>query len=337
MPDIAKSMELLALKSQLSLYQQAVINKKQPRPQPDLAFRLLWVFLSKHMAGWKSLLLVVKPDTVIRWHRIAFRKYWKFKSRKRGRPQISQQTIALIKRIHNENPLLSPEKIHEQLVLLAVSDAPAPNTIAKYLPKLRKPPTEKQLQSWKAFLHNHNTWSMDFCVVPTISFKVLYAFIIVGHARRRIEHFAVTSSASAQWTIQQIRNATPFGKQPKYLLHDNEPAFTSDDFQTFLASANIQSVRTSFHSPWQNAICERTVGILRQELLNHIIPLDEKHLYRLLHEYVTKYYNPHRTHQGIGCQTPDISPRPQETKAANTTLISEEVLGGLYHSYQKVA
>jgi len=111
----------------------------------------------------------------------------------------------------------------------------------------------------------------------------------------------------------------------------------TDDFQTGLASANIQSVRTSFHSPWQNAICERTVGILRQELLNHIVPLGEKHLYRLLHEYVTKYYNPHRTHQGIGCQTPDISPRPQETKAANTTLISEEVLGGLYHSYQKVA
>ena len=335
MSSASKNLELIALKSQLSFYEQAVINHKVPKPRLDPFFRSLWVALSKCLTDWKSLLVVVKPETVIGWHRGCFKFFWKLKSRRRGRPCISPGTIALIKRIHKENPLLSPEKIHELLINLSVKDAPSPNTIAKYLPAIRKPPSQKQSHSWKAFLKNHNVWSMDFFVVPTINFKILYVFIIVSHARRRIEYFNVTDSPSSIWVVQQIREATPFGHQPKYLLHDNDPVFTSRCFQQFLSNANIQSVRTAFHSPWQNGICERANGILRQNLLNHMIPFSKNHLYHLLYEYITKYYNPHRTHQGIGGETPDVSIHPTETIIANTNLVSEEILGGLYHSYQK--
>ncbi len=214
--------------------------------------------------GWKSALFLVKPETVIGWHRKAFKFYWMIKSKKSGRPKISRQTIALIKRIHKENPLLSPEKIYERLVDLTVIDAPSPNTISKYIPKIRKPPSEKQKQSWKTFLKNHRKeiWAMDFFTVPTLYFKVLYVFILISHDRRKIEHFAVTTNPTSEWVAQQIREATPFGNTPKYLIHDNDTIFTSRELKNFLENANVKAKKTGFKCPWQNGICERTVGIL---------------------------------------------------------------------------
>lgn len=178
---------------------------------------------------------------------------------------------------------------------------------------------------------------MDFFVVPTFCFKVLYVLIIISHDRRKIEHFAVTSNPCSAWVAQQIREATPYGEVPKYLLHDNDSIFRSKAFQEFLSNAQICSKKTSFHSPWQNGICERTVGIIRAELLNHIVPINQRHLEYLLKEYVNHYYNTVRTHQGIGCNTPILSDKPPETRISETILASESILGGLYHSYQKVA
>jgi transposase InsO family protein len=140
---------------------------------------------------------------------------------------------------------------------------------------------------------------MDFLTVSTIYFKILYVLIIVSHDRREIKHFAVTRHPSSTWVIQQLREVMPFGVQPEYLIHDNDRIFTSKDLQEFLINTKIQSVRTSYHSPWQNGICERTVGIVRRELLDHVIPFNEKHLWYLLDEYINQYYNPSRTHQGI--------------------------------------
>ena len=328
--------ENMILRSQLSQYQEQVINGKRPKRRVSHAFRVFMVMMTKLYPDWKSALIIVKPETVIRWQKNWFKFYWWLKSRKRGRPKISMKTIALIKRIHKENPLRSPEKIHEMLVDLNVTDAPAPNTIAKYLPSIRRPPSEKQLQSWRTFLKNENVWSIDFFIAPTIRFQILYVFIIVNHARRRIEQFGVTAHPTAEWVAQQIRNAT-FDKQPKYLLHDNDSVFTADYFQRFLANRHIKSVRTAYHAPWQNGICERTVGIIRQEILNHIIPINEEHLRKILHQYIFKYYNPHRTHQGLGGQTPYRAKRPSETTMAETSLSSTEILGGLYHTYRKVA
>ena len=339
MSNETKDLEILALRSQLAMVQKDIIMGKISKPCFKPALRCLWVLLSKFFPNWKSSLILVKPETVIGWHRNAFKFFWKLKSKKAGRPKISLKTIALIKRIHKENPLLSPEKIHEQLVNLGVVDVPAPNTIKKYIPKIRKSPTDKQKQSWTTFLKNHSKeiWAMDFFVVPTLCFQVLYVFFIISHDHRKIEHFAVTANPSSAWVAQQIREATPYGETPQYLIHDNDCIFRARSLQQFLKNTNIKSKRTGFHCPWQNGICERTVGILRQELLNHIIPFNKKHLERLLREYIGKYYNPTRTHQGINCQTPILSDKPVKTVAETTVLESEPILNGLYHRYKKVA
>ena len=332
----AVARENVFLRNQNSLYQQQVENGKLPKPKATPKFRLLAVIMSKMHKDWKSLMVAFKPETVIRWSHRKYKSFWREKSIP-GRPCISRQTIALIKRIHKDNPLLSPEKIHELLINLNITDAPAPNTIAKYFPVTRRPPSEKQLQSWLTFIKNHNLWSMDFFIIPTIKFQILHVLVIVSNARRKIEHIAVTANPNAIWTAQQIRNATPYGKQPKYLLHDNDPIFKSIYFQNFLSNSNIESIHTAYKSPWQNPIAERMVGIIRQNILNHIIPINEKHLSRILNEYVNDYYNSHRTHQGIGGQTPDKSPVLPETTCAETKLVSTPILGGLYRTYQKVA
>ncbi|MHB8963582.1 MAG: integrase core domain-containing protein [Saccharofermentanales bacterium] len=334
-----KDIEIVALRSQLALCHQQILNHKMKKPLPTPAFRQLWVLISKLSRDWESYLILIKPDTVISWHKKAFKFYWMKKSKKPGRPKISPATIALIKRIHKENPLLSPEKIHEKLVDLSVLDAPSPNTIAKYIKNLRKPPGAKQKQTWRTFMDNHSkgVWAMDFCVVPTICFKVLYVFIIISHDRRRIEHFAVTSNPTTAWVIQQIREATPYGEVPEYMIHDNDSILTAGSLQSLFASSNIKVKKTSYRSPWQNGICERVIGILRAELLNHVIPLNEKHLKYLLRQYFQKYYHTERTHQGINCQTPiSVNKRPG-TLSKDTVLDPTPILGGLYHSYKKAA
>jgi len=178
---------------------------------------------------------------------------------------------------------------------------------------------------------------MDFFTVPTLFFKVLYVFIIINHEKRKIEQFGITTNPNLEWVKQQIRNATPFDHKPKYLIHDNDPVFVCDSFQDFLAASDIKSIRTSKGSPWQNGIAERAIGIIRQELLDYIIPFNERHLYRLLNEYINDYYNTHRTHQGIDGKTPIPLPEYLPTEAAKTKLKATPVLGGLYHTYKKIA
>jgi putative transposase len=331
-------MENIAPRSQLALYVQRYEKQQLPKPRPTPAFRQLWVFLSKYLENWGDYLVVVKPETVIKWHRTAFKLYWKQKSMKLGRQKTSSETISLIKKVHKENPLLSPEKIHEKLQLLGIKNAPAPNTIAKYIPSTRKTPTEKQIQSWKTFLKNHQstTWATDFLTIPTLTFGVLYVLVIIDHQTRKIISFGVTYHPTAQWTIQQFRNATPFGDVPKYLVHDNDPIFRSKAFQRFLSSSGITSKKTSYRSPWQNPYAERVIGTIKRELLDHIIPFNQLHLHKLLHEYINDYYT-NRTHQGIEGKTPIASPVYLPTLAAETNLEATPVLNGLYHTYKKVA
>ena len=178
---------------------------------------------------------------------------------------------------------------------------------------------------------------MDYFVVPTLFFKMLYVLIIINHGSRKIEHFAVTTNPNLDWVKQQIRNATPYNHKPKYLMHDNDAVFVCEEFKTFLSDSGIKSKRTSYYSPWQNGIAERVNGIIRQELTNHIIPINEAHLYRVLKEYINDYYNTHRTHQGIDCKTPIPLPKYKPTNIIESRLISKPVLNGLYHTYKKVA
>jgi len=337
MTEAQKDLEILALRSQLAILQEHMLNQKITKPRVTMYFRRLWIFLSRVYPNWKDALVIVKPETVIGWHKKAFKLYWRRKS-KGGRPKISPATIALIKRIHKENPTLSPEKIHERLVALHIDNAPAPNTIAKYIRSKRTQPTEKQKQSWQSFLCNYasDIWAMDFAVVPTLAFKPLYVFLLISHGRRKIKHFAVTDHPNASWLIQQIRNATAFSHQPKYLLHDNGQPFKEQSFQQFLSRINIKSKSITPYSPWQNGICERLIGIIRRDLLDHVIPLNQNHLERLLAEYV-HYYNNVRTHQALGGETPVKSAPPPLSLAENTKLTTKPILGGLYHEYQKAA
>lgn len=335
----ATKLENIALRSQLASYVHHFEKENFPKPCPTPAFRQLWVFLSKHLENWRNSLVMVKPDTVIRWHRTAFKFYWKQKSKKLGRPTISTATIHLIERVHKENPLLSPEKIHERLRILGIDKPPAPNTIAKYLPSTRKPPSEKQVQSWKTFLQNHQqeTWATDFFTIPTLTFNVFYVLVIIHHKTRKIIHFGVTTNPTAEWTIQQFRNATPYGKAPKYLIHDNDPIFCSKAFQAFLQSSSITAKKTAYRSPWQNAYAERVIGTIKRELLDQVIPMNEQHLHSLLTEYIEDYYNTDRTHQGINGKTPIPSPVYLPTSVEDTKLEATPVLNGLFHTYKKVA
>ncbi len=336
---LKKEFEIIALRSNLALVHQDIKTGKRPKPKATPAFRQLWVFLSKYYPDWESVSVHFQPATVKKWHEQIRKWHWAKKSKRIGRPPISQEVIDLIKEIHQGNTLLSPEKIREELLLLSITDAPSPNTIAKYLPSTRNPPTEKQIQSWKMFLKNHapDTWGADFFTVSTLFFKIHYVMVIINHGTRKIEHIAVTTNPNVFWLMQQFRNATPYDHKPKYLVHDNDAVFTSKDFQRFLAASGIKSKKTSIKSPWQNPYAERVIGTLRRELLDHIIPINEKHLHYLLHEYVHKYYNPHRTHQGLNGQTPIPTPEYKPTTAAETKLKSTPVLGGLYHTYKKVA
>lgn len=337
--DQALRLENLALRSQLELYQLEVEKHNLKKPASTPAFRQLWVFLSKTLENWEEVLMIFKPKTVIKWHRTAFKWYWAKKSKRTGRPKLAPETIQLIKRIHEENPLLSPEKLQEKLYQIGIQKPPAPNTIAKYLPHIRKPPSKKQLQSWKTFIQNHHSdiWATDFLTIPTIGFKIMYVLVIIEHRTRKIISFGVTTNPTAEWTVQQFRNATPYGLAPKYLIHDNDPIFRSHAFQRFLKSSEIISKRTSYRSPWQNPYAERVIGIIKRELLDHLIPLNQMHLYRVIHEYVHHYYNPHRTHQGLDGQTPIPSPVYLPSKVAKTKIKATPILNGLYHSYKKVA
>ena len=332
-------LESIALRSQLAHYQQRFEKQQLPKPTPTPAFRQLWVILSKYLVTWKFHLILAKPNTVIGWHRTAFKLHWTRKSSKLGRPRISSETIKLIKRVHHDNPLLSPEKIHEKLQQLGIEKPPAPNTIAKYIPSIRKTPTEKQIQSWKTFLKNHQsvTWATDFFTIPTLTFKIHYVLVIIDHRTRKIISFGVTYNPTAEWTVQQFRNSTPFDEAPKYLIHDNDSIFRSKAFQRFLSSSGITPKRTAYRSPWQNAYAERVIGTIKLELLDLIIPLNQLHLHKILNEYIKGYYNTNRTHQGLEGKTPIPSPVNLLTTAAETKLEATPVLNGLYHTYKKLA
>ncbi len=264
--------------------------------------------------------------------------YWRYKSRPRnGRPTVSADLRRLIRRIAAENPLWSPERIHDQLVDLGFNP-PSPNTIRRYLPK----PTRNEgrpSQAWKTFISNHMdvTWAIDLFVVPTLAFRLLYVFVVVSHERRQIVHFGITHHPTMLWLVQRLREATSFGIQPDYIIRDNDRIY-GHATPAFLKNCGIEEVRTAFQSPWQNPYAERAIGTLRRELLDHVIPLNEKHLHRLLNEYIGKYYHTVRTHSSLRCRPPLAdSSAIRRRLSPDAMLASEPILGGLYHNYEAKA
>ena len=326
---------LLAAESQLAECKRCIIQRQAPKPRFTNSFRLLWVVLSKVWAPWQKAAHLMQPATVVKWHRSAFRLYWRWKSRPRyGRPPISEEMRALIRRLSTENPLWGAGRIRDTLILLGF-DVPCEDTIRKYMVKPRRP--QDRATSWLAFLHNHVdvSWAMDFFTVATADFRFLYVFVVMHHGRRRVIHLATTYNPSMEWVIQQLREATPFGRQPKYMFRDNDGIY-GHGVRAFLGSCGIKEVRTAYQSPWQNPYVERFIGTLRRELLDHVIVFSENHLRRLLKEYIEDYYHLTRPHQGLDGDTPIPSNRLMR-KEYPTKLVSIPICGGLHHRYEREA
>jgi transposase InsO family protein len=313
----------LALRQQLAIYAQ---NRARPRLSPfDRAF---WVALSRCWPRWKEHLVVVRPETVVRWHRQGFRRYWRSISTPGpGRPPISGETRALIIRMGTENGW-GARKIQAELTKLGVRIGLA--TVSRYMPKTAPDPSRQQ--RWTTFLRNHKDviTGMDFFVVPTVRFRLLYVWFVIDHGRRKILHFNVTANPSACWVIQQLREAFPDERTHRFMIYDNDSIF-SPAVTHAIESFGMDRKRTAFRSPWQNGTAERVVGSIRRELLDHVVVLGEDHLRRLLREYVD-YYNAECVHTSIA-DAPigrPVESRPTE----HAEVIGIPRVGGLHHRYR---
>ncbi len=248
-PKAVLAARLVASESQLGeLHRHLSSNEgRRPRFRFSPAFRILWSVLSRLLDGWEALAHLMKPETVVSWHRTAFRLFWWWRS-KSGRKPIGAEMQQLIRRISEENPLWGPKRIRDTLLLLGY-EAPCEETIRKYMVKSRKP--RPKTTNWLAFLRNHLdvSWAIDFFTLTTLGFQTLYVFLVFNHARREVLHFALTPHPTMEWVIQQLREATPFGKQPQYVLRDNDGIF-GYGVRAFLEGYGIQEGRTAYDSPW---------------------------------------------------------------------------------------
>jgi putative transposase len=318
------ALELLALRQQV-----AVLKRKRPRPTLNSLDRLFWTTLRHFWSRWSDVLVIVKPETVLGWHRAAFRFYWRWRSRPRGgRPKITEEIRTFIRRLAAENPSWGAPKIHGELQKLGfvVSE----RTVARYLRRLhrRGDPGKR----WLAFLQNHREVivAFDFFTVPTVTFQLLYCCFVIEHGRRKILHVNVTRHLTADWVVQQLREAFPEAGAYRYVILDHDSKFDVEVI-AFLKATGLKPKRTSIQAPWQNGTAERWVGSCRREMLDHVIALNEQHLRRLIRDYVN-YHHDDRIHDSLEKDTPNRRPI-QERPAANATLVSRARLGGLHHRY----
>jgi putative transposase len=320
----ALQLEILALRHQLHVLQRS----RRPRVRLTQGDRLLWVWLSRIWTEWRSAIVIVRPDTVIAWHRLAFRRFWTWKSRHRlGRPTVPADVRALIRTMSQANPLWGAPRIHGELLKLGIGVSQA--SVSKYLARPRRSPS----QSWRTFLanHIHQIMAADFFVVPTATGRLLFVLVMLAHQRRRVVHVAVTEHPTAAWTAQQLREAFPWDNGPRYLIRDRGLAFAA--VHATADAMAITEVLTAPRSPWQNGVIERFIGSVRRECLDHVIILTAAGLQRLLTRYV-EYYERSRTHLALDKDTPDS--RPISTSAAGRIIAIPQV-GGLHHRYERIA
>ncbi len=322
---LALQLEVLALRHQLAIYQRTV---KRPRIGPG--DRMLWSWLSRRWARWREALVFVQPATVIAWQRRRFRDHWTRISRagKPGRRPISKEIRELIRKVSSANPLWGTPRIIGELGKLGIDVAKS--TVDKYRVRPGKPSSP----TWKAFLKNHVTdlVSIDFFIVPTIRFKLLFVLVVLAHSRRKVIHFNVTQHPTAQWTGQQIIEAFPWDNAPKYLLRDRDAIYGSE-FQRRVRSMGIEQVLSAPRSPWQNPFVERLIGTLRRDCLDHVIVLNERHLRRIVARYL-HYYHDWRTHLSLSKDAPNLRTVHPPDRGR---VVEFSDLGGLHHHYQRLA
>jgi len=331
--DLTRSKSELVLENALLRQQLIVLQRHVKRPTLSWRDRALFVFIASKLSTWKTAVMIVQPDTLLRWHRDLFRFVWRRKSKhkgKVGRAPLAEETIRLIKTMAKENQTWGAERIRGELLKLGVTVAKS--TIQKYIHEIRGPLSTKQ--TWSTFLRNHakDIWAVDFLQTYDLFFRAIFVFVIIELGSRRLLHFGVTRSPSDAWVAQQLREATPFGQGPRFLIRDNDNKF-GDAFDQVADGTDIEVLTTPFQAPKANAICERFLGSLRRECLDFFLILNERHLRRTLHQY-QRYFNEARPHQGLNQRIPcrsDASPLQQSTG----TIIAHPILGGLHHDYHR--
>src|SRR6266436_895686 len=313
--------ENAALRHQLIVLQRRV----RGRVQLTNGDRLFLVTLYRWFPSVLRAITIVRPETLVRWHRAGFRRCWRWKSRSLGgRPQVETELRVLIRRMSIENPLWGAPRIHGELLKLGFEVAQS--SVAKYMVKRRGPPS----QGWRTFLHNHapDIAAMDLFVVPTIGFDLLYAFVIVRLGRRDLVRINVTANLTADWVARQITEAFPWNEAPRCMIRDRDRIYGAVVTRR-LRAMGIRDKPTAPASPWQNGFAERLIGSIRRECLDHIIVLGEAHLRQILQSYA-RYYNEIRTHRSLDKDAP-VTRQIQRIGS----IKSHAILGGLHHHYAR--
>jgi transposase InsO family protein len=314
--------ENLALRHQLN-----VLHRSAPRRPALRNFdRLIFVCLYRIAPRILDALTIVEPETVIRWHRAGFRSFWRWKSRRRaGRPSVTPEIRQLIREMSLANPLWGAPRIHGELLKLGIDIGQT--SVAKYMARRRRPPS----QGWRTFLLNHadGIASVDLFVVPTISFRLLYGLLVLGHGRRRIMWLGVTAHPTAEWIARQVSEACGWDPAPTYLIRDRDRVY-GEAFTRRIRAMGIRDRPTAPRSPWQNGYAERLIGSIRRECLDHVIVFSERHLRHVLRSYA-HYYNGARTHLSLAKD----SPLPRSVQAVGS-ILPLSILGGLHHYYVRI-
>jgi transposase InsO family protein len=307
-------------------HQLIVLQRSVARPRVTRFDRIAMVALAAVAPTWKNVLRIVQPETLLRWHRAGFKALWRWRSRARPASRLASDAIALIRSMASDNRLWGAERIRGELLKLGIRVTK--RTVQRYMRGARRPGGQR----WSTFLRNHarEIWACDFLQAYDVFFRPIFAFVFIEFATRNIILAATTPFPSQAWVTQQLRNATPFGAAPRFLIRDRDDKFGTT-FDALARATGIRMIRTAVRAPNMNAVCERFLGSLRRECLDHVLVLDDRHFQRVIVEYV-RYHNGARPHQGLRQQTPVPAERPAEGK-----IIALPVLGGLHHDYRRVA
>ena len=319
--------EILVLRQQL-----AVLKRARPRPALRPIDRAFWVVVSRAWSRWADALAIVKPATVIGWHRRGFARFWAWKSRRIGRPPLAPEVVALIEQMVRENPLWSRRRIANELAKLGHDVGK--DAVAKYMPRPARRPPRPPSPTWGTFIRTHaaGTIAVDFFTVPTVTFGVLYVFFVLSLDRRRVIHVNVTEHPTAEWAAQQIVEAVGPDLGLARLIRDRDKIFGAA-FDRRVDNLGLTQLRIAPRSAWQNGFAERWVGTARREIVDHVIVFGEHHLRRILRAYVA-YYNADRPHMSLRGDAPmrrDVEP------PSMGRVVAMPKLGGLHHRYTRIA
>jgi transposase InsO family protein len=331
--DLTRSHKELIAENALLRQQLIVASRKVRRPPFRPHERGLLVVLAGLAPRWRDSLLLVKPDTIIRWHRQGFRRLWRYKSRapRTASAGLSPDVVALIRGMASRNSTWGAERIRGELLKIGIRVAK--RTIQRHMRAVR-PPAPPRGQKWHSFLRNHTVWACDFLQTYDVWFRPIFAFFIIDINAKKVVHVGVTRGPSERWTAQQLRNATPFGQGPQFIIRDRDHKFGAD-FDRVAKGAAIRVIRTAVKAPLINSTMERFIGSARRECLDHVIVLGEQHMKSVLDEYCVRYFNTARPHQSLGQRIP--VPASRKTCSDPSKVIAIPVLGGLHHDYRAAA